>query len=457
MVPTYSAAQSISAAEVVALVTSYTPLQAGNIIYDGDSMLSTGYQEPIGLLPLYDMLYLVARNPRIYRSILRNGYSSGRWSIHYRDETTNRPILFSDYPNLAIRSSQGFNASGGSTTGDLTPVATGSHGGSWDTAHSPAVYYMPYILSGQFYFMEGVQFAATCNYLGIGDNSVLRVGVQGLMRPCPGAWQTRACAWGLRALSHALVVTPDDDTSLRTSFLTSVHYNIAHFHATYIAQANNPFGWVEPGEWYGTANIGAPWQQDFITGALGYMKCLDLPLSATAATNFAAFFEWKAKSTVMRLGKSHNWWYINGNMYNQKTSPSTPVDYDTGTGPWYPDYQTAYSASCLLAANSPYLVSAEGTLGGEFDSSLWGKTNWGVMQPAISYACRHGVSGAVSAYERLTGATNYPAISASFTTYPLWSVIPASMTTTAENDEPGGGSSSSTNVTRLSFLLRRFL
>ena len=39
------------------------------------------------------------------QSVVRNGYSAGRWEIHYRDENSNRPLRFSQYPNLTMNAS----------------------------------------------------------------------------------------------------------------------------------------------------------------------------------------------------------------------------------------------------------------------------------------------------------------------------------------------------------------
>src|ERR1051325_11087637 len=80
--------------------------------------------------------------------------------------------------------------------------------------------------TGRWYFMEEVQFATTCNYLGNGDNAALRTGSQGLVQTCVDAWQTRSCAWDWRARVQALCVTPDADTALRNEFIASAQYNI---------------------------------------------------------------------------------------------------------------------------------------------------------------------------------------------------------------------------------------
>jgi len=422
LVPTYMAKVDNGAGVVAALVSSFTPLQAGNFNYDGDSMAATGYQDPIGMLPLHDVLYLTSNAPNAFAAVVRNGYSAGRYGIHYRDETTNRPLRFSKYPTLNIGDGQGFKDSGGSSTGSYVPKPSGGIPPNWDPAHSPSVGYLAYLITGRWYFMEEVQFSTTVNYLGNGDNSELRTGSKGLVQTCTDCWQTRASAWDWRARVQALCVTPDSDTELRSEFIASVEANIEHFHGRYVAQPNNPFGWVKPGEAYnGNISGGAPWQQDFVTAAFGFSVSLGLPISATAANKLAAFFQWKAKSAVMRLGTRDGFWYVNGTPYTMQISPVSFPDFNTGKGPWYPTDAAAYAAT--YATPPAWFGSTEGTLAGEImpgDRAMWGN-----LMPAIAYAVRHNVPGAKAAYDRVRNASNWGSLRTAFNNFPVWSVAPA--------------------------------
>lgn len=422
LVPSYTGQLSTSSVVLTGLVSSYVPLQAGNFKYDQDSMASSGYQDPIGLLPQHDVAYLVSNDVRAYAAVIRNGFSAGRWAIHYRDERTNRPPRFSAYPTLNISSSQGFKDVGGSTNGKRTPLATGGNPPGWDVAHSPSVGFLAYLLTGRWYFMEEVQFATTANYLGNGDNTVLRTGSKGLVQPCPGAWQTRSCAWDWRARVQALCVTPDDDVELRSEFVASVEANIEHFHSRYVAQKNNPFGWIKPGEAYnGSLRLGSPWQQDFATASFGYSVSLGLPISITASTKLSAFFAWKAKSAIMRLGTKEGFWYINAVPYNMAISPSATPDYNTGTGPWYATEAEVYAAT--YAVPPAWLGRTEGMLAGEIMPGE--RAMWGNLVPAIAYAVQHNVQGAQEAYNRMVSAANWKALADAFNARPVWGVKPA--------------------------------
>ena len=425
LVPTYFAAQGAATAALARLPATFTPLQAGSFVYDNDSMASSGYQDPIGLLPQHDVLYLTGGTFSVYGAVIRNGFSAGRWGIHYRDESSNRPLRFSQHPTRVISDYQGFKDNGSSTTNSRTPTTTGGNPPTWDIAHSPSVGYLAYLVSGWWYFMEEVLFSATANYLGNGDNTLLRTGSQGLVQTSVDAWQTRSCAWDWRSKIHALTVVPDDDTALRGELIACAEANIAHFYGRYVAQPNNPFGLILPGEQYsGSLSEIAIWQQDFVTAVFGWAVALDLPVSAAPKSNLAAFFQWKAKSAVMRLGSRSEWWYVNADPYTIKTGTSlNSASYTTGVGAWPASEAALYQATF---ANAPsWFGSVEGLLAGEFDTGFWSRAQWGNLQPAIAYAVRHGVPGAAAGYARMLGAENWPLLVAGFNTRPVWSVAPA--------------------------------
>ncbi len=423
LVPTYRATVAPSAAAVTGLVSTFVPLQQGNFDYEGDVMSSTGYCSAIGLLPQHDVLYLTTTASSAYGAVVRNGYSAGRYPYHYRDETTNRALRFSSYPDLALGSGSGVTDTGSGP--QTTPVSGGSTAPpQWDMAHSPSVGFMAYLVTGRWYFMEECQLVAGCNYLN--HDTEIRLNATALMRPCPGAVQTRAAAWGFRALIHALTVTADDDTNLRNEYKASVENTINFFHARHVANpgGSNPLGLVEGGDdTFGAGILGdRSFMQDFFTGAWGYGLAANPPISATAKTKMSQFFAYNAKQIIGRLGPSTGWWYINAAVYNVPNAPTDRPNWDAGTGPWYPDHKAAYEAwkALEVVGNPSWFGTTEGTLAGEI--SYGSSSFWGNLQPAISYAVRHGVPGALASYNRMVGASNWNALLSQFDTVPVWSV-----------------------------------
>jgi len=422
MVPTYRALTPAGASVVSSVCpTTFAPLQQGGYTYQSDSMSSGGAAGPIGLLPTHDVLYLTcaaADAARVYKAVVFNGYSAGRYRHHYRDETTNRPPLTSAYPTLWIDNN--------------TPTPSGGEGPERDIAHHPSVGFMAYLVTGRWYFMEEAALSASFNHFVKSFNSVMRDGSKGLFQSCFGAWQTRSAAWTMRTWAQALAIIPDADTTLKADYLQVWHENVDKFHAQYVVQPGNPWGWVEPGEEYDATfrlGHGAPWQQDFVSAAVGYSRALDLTTDATRKARWQAFHEWKAQSTIKRLGPSDAFWYINGGVYGQRISPSalTADDYRNGTGTFYTPAQSyAQIVAGLTAASAPtgWIGTTEGVLNGEImpgESAMWGN-----LTPSLAYAVRFGISGALAAYQRLVGAGNWIPLAAAFNAQPVWSVLPAS-------------------------------
>lgn len=409
LVPTYYGTVSGTAAVVSALPSSFTPLQQGNY---SAVMGQTGFQPAIGLIPEWDVLYLTCSDvSKTYRAMQRNAYSAGRYPIHYRDSTTNRPLRFSAYPNLSVNAS---------TLNQYPPTPSGTAPPAWDVPHHPSLGFMAYLATGRWYFMEQVQFTATRNYLDQVDS--IRQLSNGVFVSSSGAATVRGAAWGVRTLVQAAVATPDDDTALRTEFINSLTANIEFNYARYVGQPNNPFGIVAPyGDAYGSATDNkvteAAWQQDFYTAAFGYALAMRPGVSTASLSKLAAFFAWKAKSVIGRLGgtSSTEWLFRDAAVYNFVVAPADFPDWAGGAGPWYADWGAMYSAT--MGTPNPGVAGA--LRGGNFPEV---NSYWGNLQPAIAYAVRHAVPGAAEAMGRMIGASNWTTFSAAFASNPVWGV-----------------------------------
>jgi hypothetical protein len=427
LVPTYSASRS--ATGVATLPTTYAPFQIGGFTYYADNMAESGYQPPIGLLPEHDVAYLVCTDnfELLYGAAVRNGYSAGRYPLHYREASTNRAPRFSVHPTLVLAENSGVFHTGASTASNYTPTPAGGVNASWDTAHSPSVGFMAYLLTGHWYHVETIQFAATVNWFNITDwlpEASYRIRFYSSY----GATQTRAVAWGFRALVQALTIMPDDDTALRDEFITLIDRIIDYFSMIYIEQSNNPYGLIQPGEFYDTVEGGmmiAIWQQDFFTATIGYAIAMGVPIPSDKFAKLETFFQWNAKHVVGRLGTSSDFWYVNGAPYDFPAGTTVLPDFAGGTGPWISDWADIYRRTWL--DDPGYMSDTEGVLGAEFTSNTWARSMWGNIHPSISYAVRFGVPGAEAAYNRMTAASNYDDIQATFNISPVWSVAPASI------------------------------
>ena len=416
MVPAYRAVTASSSPLYARLPTTYVPLgQAGY----PDTMGSTGYHESIGMLPEWDVAYLSTRgDPRAYRGVLISALSAGRYGIHFRDETTQRPLRFSSHPNLVLTDTAGVTHTGSSSTGTYTPGISGGAAPTFATSHHPSLGYMAYLLTGWNYFLEESQFLATANFLKQSDTT--RQGAKGILETSAGTNTTRGAAWALRSLAQAAAITPDGDV-LRDEFVASIGENVNHYHGRYVAVAHNTLGLVqpyqdyEPGDPY-TAQI---WMEDFFTAAFGYLKDLQLAPS-TVSPKLDAFLAWKYRSIVGRLGGagSADYTYRQGAQYTVNYAPSASVNW-SGAGPWYGSWGAVARAMALPTS---------GAIGESLDSGYPTEPGgyWANLMPALSYAVDHGAAGAADAWTRVSSASNFPTLAASFNDAPVWSVKPRS-------------------------------
>jgi len=421
MVPTYAGNTPATAAVVTALPASYAPLQQGSM---PSTMGTTGYHGSIGLLPEWDVLYLTSTAGGVLAALQRNAYSAGRYGIHFRDEATNRPLRFSQHSSLVVNGSSGVTGTGSSSTNTYTALASGTSPSTYTNTHCPALGYFAYLLTGRYYHLETTQFQATLHYLKNGDST--RQFGAGILRSDSGANTTRGAAWSLRTLAQALAITPDGDV-LQTELKASFEANVNYLHARYVAQPNNPFGWVTPyNDYTGTSDaiyFGATWQQDFYTAAIGMAATLGLPLGATPKQRLSEFFAWKAKSVIGRLGTTATteFLYRDAAPYTIAIAPTNTPDFNTGTGPWYANWGACYDAT--YASASPGTRN-DGPLRGSYFPEP--TSYWGNMQPALAYAVDLAVPGARDAYNRMASASNWAQLNAGFDSSPTWGVRPRS-------------------------------
>lgn len=416
VVPAYRGASSGNVELMTGrLAQSYTPLGQHNY---PNSMGAAGFDGSIGPLTEWDVAYLTSdADVRAWRAIIVNGYASGRYGIHYRDENTQRMPRFSSFPYLCLNSTNsGTYSIGESERGEVTPAPGGVAPATYTNSHAPAFGFMPYLVTGLWYFMDEMQHAAFFPYLKNG--SAQRQQSRYVLESAAGANQIRGAAWALRTIAQAAAFTPDDDATVKAELVNTLHSNIDLYHSRYVAQPNNPLGLCKnDDERY--------WMDDFFTFAWGYLKDLQAH-SASYDARLDAFLAYKYKAIVGRLGANSagNWSYRRAAQYDGVSSPAGMwnADWNGGTGPWYSGWGEAY-----LADGWAY-ESGDTLLGAYADESGFAQSYWGNIQPAIAYAVDHGAAGALEAYNRMVGASNWARNAAYFSTStPVWSVRPRSV------------------------------
>jgi hypothetical protein len=427
LVPTYRPT-TIDEASLAALTAQYRPMRLAHL---PEGMGGGGYEAGIGLLPNQSALYLVSGDARAYRAVLAAGLSLASYSIHYRDQATNRPILFASHPDKSTN-----------TGSDVIPTPSGSSPYAYAQSHHPAAAYLPYLLTGWNWFLEEMQFQTTLHYLA--SIPAARQSASYFLHPSANHFGSnnqggpRAIAWQWRTLAMTAAVTPDADTTMRGQFVSALNYNAQAYRQIHetgtwaggLSWAPNALGlsW-EPG-FPATESgfvIGAPWQDDFITMSVGFCWDLDVVTDTARKADLRWFRDFKYRAAVGRLGSQNDadeWNYRDAAPYHMYLG--TPGGGGT-TMAWFASWGAAYTANGPMRsgpAGANTGQTGNDLRGGNISSDGMVNSYWANIQPAIAYAVDHGALGSVDAYNRMTGASNYTTAAAAFSTTPGWGVRP---------------------------------
>jgi hypothetical protein len=197
----------------------------------------TGGRPEIGVFPAWYVRYLYTFDPNMYNMFIGQAAVSGYLPGHLRESITGRyfdsartvdafgrPLSLDARPTIYAPD---FSRVDLTASGDLIkPVGTVTTGG-WtdDIAHEPDWSYLPYLITGDWYFLEELYFHAS-SLLGFpapGFGNYSRGNSWGYF---PFAIQTRGQAWGLRDVAHAAFIAPDG-TPEKAYFTEKLNNNIA--------------------------------------------------------------------------------------------------------------------------------------------------------------------------------------------------------------------------------------
>lgn len=407
--------------------TNTGPMKIGPI---NPYMPSTGGRNDIGPLPGFSVMYLLSQDKRAKDMMIAVAEGSGAWSMHLRDEKTGYPVRTDNAANRELTTHPNAGRSGPlpvprCANNDNNLCATPY---KHDTAHQPSLAYLPYLVTGDYYFLEELHFWAATNPLESGAGSS-GYG-QGLVR----FQQLRGQAWSLRTLGHAAYITPDQHP-LKTYFTKQVDNNLAFYHATYVVGNPNQLGAYDgSGEHSFAVTASAPWQDDYFTWSFGYLNELGF-------TNALPILQWKAKYAVGRMTAPGYCWIQGASYWLQfRDSMSTPVyasfaqlhqanfsglpiKNDNRAVIVDPLGQQYIDQPCASQAQADWLTRADvnswkiGQMAGYASSAVG---NPSIMQPTLAVAASVGVPDAAQAWTILMGRSVKP----DYSTAPQYAIIP---------------------------------
>lgn len=195
------------------------------------TMGEAGGRPELGLFSGWDVLYLYTGDQGLLNLVLDNAAAAANAPIHVREDDPARmfpqgssaaafghPVSDDSRPALhAWRLTSGADAMTPVGFASALPRNSGSAGNSrhvtyWsvDISHQPSMAFLPYLLTGDWYYLEELYFWSAYNVLAgePGDCGWCRGNELGYINEAGVG--TRGLAWALRNLGHALFSAPDD-------------------------------------------------------------------------------------------------------------------------------------------------------------------------------------------------------------------------------------------------------
>lgn len=383
-IPNYDRSIQLAPSVLEKMPAEYEPMSNGALT---SPMPDTGAHTDIGPLPCFAAVYAVTMDPRARANTLANGDCGGSYHIHYRDRQKDRPVSIDDYPYMTIVGDRSRNPKTGKSEA-FPKVTNGLQRHIPDDAHQPSIAFLPYLISGDRFYLEELQFWA--NYNMVRMNNSYRKYEKGVF-----AWgQVRAIAWNMRTLAQTAYITPDADP-MKQYFEGKLSNNIAFFNQQFPADEKcektaSPLGVLVSGQWSG---LDRPWMDDFATWAFGYV--VDLGYGEAKPMSL-----YKCKFVVGRMTLPYNW--LNATVPTAKDKDAghklfrTFEDYYKAN---FHDFPTGVRMNGY--PDSPYGYGAN-------------------MQPALAAAVDAGYPGAKEAwalYQTRDPKQNYHAA-------PTWNIVP---------------------------------
>jgi hypothetical protein len=360
-------------------------------------MPTTGAHEDIGILPGWTTSYVMTMDKRAREAMLITGDGAGSFSMHYRDQNTDRPVSLSNYPYMSLYGRVGDTYNPVAKRTEWFPACGGdcSTPYTFDISHQPSLAYVPYLVTGDYYYLEEMQFWAMLDTFA--SNPAYRENIKGLVIP----EQLRGQAWALRTLAQAAYITPDNDV-LKADLVTLMNNNLDWYNATYSNNASaNKLGIPVHGYSiaYNNDTAIAPWMDDFFTSAIGHAAELGFEKAKP-------LLAWKAKFPVGRMTAPGVCWVM-GSPYSLtiRDSAAKPV-YDTLLQAYSRDYGAATMA---LACASQAMASAWGAQVGDMGNISDGYMGYpSNMQPALAYSVDAGIASSKTAWSLFMSRTVKP-------------------------------------------------
>ena len=235
---------------------------------------TTGGREDLGPYPGWTTRYLFSGDSRAWEMVLGTGDLAGSFSVHQRDRETGRIFSIDEHPGYSLNRRGTLEKISPRPAGDRPYLRPATSPYSVDNAHLPSLAFIPYLLTGDYYYLEEVQFWA--NWCMLIQNAAYREKEKGLLAPD----QTRGEAWAFRQLVDAAKICPDAHPE-KEYFDSKVKSNLEYYNSfvdgpdatelgTYTVGASDAYVRGRSPEERRRWLTLAPWQQNFLAWSLNH-------------------------------------------------------------------------------------------------------------------------------------------------------------------------------------------
>ena len=326
-------------------------------------MPDAGGRADIGMLPRWTALYLLTMDNRMREVVLGNGEMSAHIPIHFREDDPGRSfyghvVSLDDRPTFYWLNNYNYQ---NQAIGVITNT-------NWwpDMAHQPSLVYIPYLITGDRFYLDELYYWAAFNLFFAGyrtPGAGYGTGLNESYGRISG--ELRGVAWGLRTLSDAAAMAPDSDIEknyFKTKLINNMNW-LAWRNDSERGHGLNAVIWSgssRSNDWPGGLMI-APWMHDFLVLSVSHIarQHTDIREAAVLRDNIGRFTinrfielpPFRAAGYWWPLTDKSEDYYSDGNWTRywtdiaEYTNNSNPGTAFTGS-----DYAYSYSAIALGAS-----------------------------------------------------------------------------------------------------------
>lgn len=380
-------------------------------------MTTTGGRAEIGLMPDTYSATILSMDKRAKAIMLASADVAGTWRGNRRDDSTGPgaglPLSVIHFPYATIAGNIGDANNPKTGKNEHLPALTTAAKGNFDVSHQPAAFYLPYLLTGDFYYLEGMHFWGTYNLYN--QNPAYRQYEKGLISP----EQLRGQGWSLRTIAECAAITPEDHP-MKSSWQYWFGTNMDYYIARYLDKTDNVLGIITNGYSisYGTngqpSTGTAPWMDDFFTQSLGHA------IELLGDEKAKRLMLWKAKFQIGRLNDPAVC-IQDACIYALGVRPTSSSPFFTTLAQCF-DF-TLSAEMKAAACNSPERLALQGSKCLPGDISGYPAATAGYpsnYQPALAMAVDSGYAGGDTAWAKFMARPTKP----DYGTAPQFAVVP---------------------------------